>query len=175
MVIPNGLMGFYVTADFANFWWTLDGNTTIRSEFATERARSIISTAMSVDNPTMRSLGTGNTSAADATIYDQDNNPVTGASVAFYVQAYGASPFFTTGTAPDTGATGTTSTTVTAHSEDTSSSKNPLFNPVRQPLYANPSLADHATIFASTEIFNIPIQLFLDMGVSLSKQCLSLR
>jgi ABC-type transport system substrate-binding protein len=163
MVVPNGLMGFYVTSDFANFWWTLDGNTTIHSEFATERARSIISTTMSVDNPTMRSLGTGNTSAADAAIYDQDNNAVNGASVAFYVQAYGASPFFTADPAPDTGAAGTTTTTVYAHSEDTG--KNPLFNPVRQPLYANPSLANYATIFASTEIFNIPIQLFLDLDV----------
>jgi hypothetical protein len=163
MVIPNGLMGFYVTPDFSNFWWTLDGNTTIRSEFATERARSIISTSMSVDNPTMRSLGTGNTSGADALIYDQDNTPVTGASVAFYVQAYGASPFFTADPAPDTGAAGTTTTTVYAHTEDTG--KSPLFNPVRQPLYANPDITDYATIFASTEIFNIPIQLFMDLDV----------
>jgi ABC-type transport system substrate-binding protein len=163
MVVPNGLMGFYVTPDFSNFWWTLDGNTTIRSEFATERARSIISTTMSVDTPTMRSLGPDNTSAADAMILDHDNNPVNGASVAFYVQAYGASPFFTAGAAPDTGAAGTTTTTVTAHSEDTG--KNPLFNPVRQPLYANPSLTGYASIFTSTEIFNVPIQLFLDLDV----------
>lgn len=163
MVIPNGLMGFYVTADFSNFWWTLDGNTTLRSEFATERARSIISATMSLDNPTMRTLGAGSDSAVDAMVYDQDNNPVTGASVGVYVQAYGASPFFTADPAPDTDATGTSTTTVYAESQDTKG--NPLFNPVRQPLYANPSLADHATIFTSTEIFNIPIQLFLDLDV----------
>jgi ABC-type transport system substrate-binding protein len=163
MVIPNGLMGFYVTSDYSNFWWTLDGNTTIHSEFATERARSIISATMSVDNPTMRTMGTGSDSAVDAMVYDQDNNPVAGASVGVYVQAYGASPFFTYDTAPDTDATGATTTTVYAESQDTSG--NPLFNPVRQPLYANPSLADHATIFTSTEIFNIPIHLFLDLDV----------
>jgi hypothetical protein len=163
LVVPDGLMGFYVTSDFSNFYWVLQGETTISSEFATKRAMSIISTTMSVDTPAMRSLGAGNTSAMSASVYDHDNNPVMGASVAVYVQAYGARPYFTADAAPDTDAAGSTGTTVRAQPEDTT--KAPLFNPVRQPLYANPSLADYATIFASTEIFNIPIQLFLDLDI----------
>jgi hypothetical protein len=163
LVVPNGMMGIYISPDFSNFYWVLNGNTTISSEFATKRAMSIISATMSVDTPVMRSLGPDNTSAMSATVYDQDNNPVVGADVAVYVQAYGARPFFTADAAPATDATGSTTTTVTAQHEDTS--KVPLFNPVRQPLYANPSLTDYATIFASTEIFNIPIQLFLDIDV----------
>ncbi len=163
LAVPNGLMGFYVAPDFSNFYWVLYGNTTISSEFATKRSMSIISTTMSVDNPVMRSLGTDNTSAMSASVYDHDNNPVAGAGVAVYVQAYGASPFFTVDAADDTDATGSTTTTVRAQVED--SGKVPLFNPVRQPLYANPSLAGYSTIFASTEIFNIPIQLFLDLDI----------
>ncbi|MCK4442952.1 MAG: Ig-like domain-containing protein, partial [Thermoplasmata archaeon] len=163
LVVPNGLMGFYVTSDESNFYWVLYGNTTISSEFATKRAMSIISTTMSVDNPVMRSLGADADSDMTAMVYDQDNNPAVGATMAVYVQAYGARPFFTADAAPDTDATGASTTIVHAQVQDTKGS--PLFNPVRQPLYANPDLLGYATIFASTEIFNIPIQLFLDLDV----------
>ncbi len=163
MVVPDGLMGFYITPDFSNFYWVLNGDTTISSEFATKRAMSIISTTMSVDNPVMRSMGTDADSDMTAMVYDQDNNPVQGATMSVYVSAYGANPFFTADAAPDTDATGSSSTTVHAQVEDTKGA--PLYNPVRQPLYANPDMTGYATIFASTEIFNIPIQLFVDVSV----------
>jgi ABC-type transport system substrate-binding protein len=159
LVVPNGKMGFYVTPDYSNFYYLLEGPATLSTEFATARAMSIISTTMTLNNPVMRSLGTGNTSNIDVGVYDQDNAPVMGAEVAVYVQVYGGSPFFSVGTVPDTDAMGATTTTIEAQTEDGGGS--PLSNPTKQPLYANPTYPDHATIFVSSEIFVVPIQLFV--------------
>lgn len=160
LVVPNGKMGYLVTPDYSNFYYWLEGPATLSTEFATARAMSIISTTMTLDTPVMRSLGTGNTSNIDVGVYDQDNAPVMGAEVAVYVQVYGGSPFFSiVGTIPDTDVTGATTATIEALTED--GGGNPLSNPVKQPLYANPTYPDHATIFASSEIFAVPIQLFV--------------
>ncbi len=159
LVVPNGKMGFYITPDYSNFYYWLEGPSTLSTEFATARAMSIISTTMTLDTPVMRSLGTGNTSKVDISVFDQDNNPVVGAEVAVYVQVYGGSPFFSVGTVADTDANGETNTTIEAQTED--GGGNPLTNPTKQPLYANPSFPDHATIFVSSEIFVVPIQLFV--------------
>ncbi|MCK5291477.1 MAG: Ig-like domain-containing protein [Thermoplasmata archaeon] len=160
LVVPNGKMGFLVTSDYSNFYYWLEGPATLSTEFAAARAMSIISTTMTLDTPVMRSLGTGNTSNIDVGVYDQDNAPVVGAEVAVYVQVYGGSPFFSlVGTVPDTDAMGATTATIEALTED--GDGNPLSNPVKQPLYANPTYPDHATIFASSEIFAVPIQLFV--------------
>ncbi len=160
LVVPNGKMGYLVTPDYSNFYYWLEGPATLSTEFAAARAMSIISTTMTLDTPVMRSLGTGNTSNIDVGVYDQDNAPVMGAEVAVYVQVYGGSPFFSiVGTVPDTDVTGATTATIEALTED--GGGNPLSNPVKQPLYANPTYPDHATIFASSEIFAVPIQLFV--------------
>ncbi len=159
LVVPNGKMGFYVTPDYSNFYYWLEGPATLSTEFATARAMSIISTTMTLNNPVMRSLGTGNTSNIDVGVYDHNNVPVQGAEVAVYVQVYGGSPFFTVGTVPDTDVNGNTSAVIEAQTED--GDGNPLSNPAKQPLYANPSMDGYASIFVSSEIFDVPIQLFV--------------
>jgi hypothetical protein len=161
LVVPNGKMGFYVAPDFTNYYWVLQGQTAVRTEFATMRGMSIISTIMSVDRPVMKSSGTDSTSNVNVTLCDQDNNPVASAGVNVYVQQYGERPVFDVDLTPDTNATGSTSTTVRARTQDTFG--NPLHNPKKQLLYANPNEPGYANVLASTEIFNIPLNLFMEL------------
>ncbi len=161
LVVPNGKMGFYVAPDFTNYYWVLQGQTTVSTEFATMRGMSIISPLMSVDRPVMKSSGTNSTSNVDVALYDQDNSPVVSAGVNVYVQQYGERPFFNVDLTPDTDATGSTSTTVRARTQDTTG--NPLHNPKKQLLYASPNEPGYASVLASTEIFDIPLQLFMEL------------
>ena len=81
--------------------------------------------------------------------------------MAGYVQAYGARPFFTVEVEGTTNASGITNFTVEGNTEDAGG--NPLSTIARQPFYLSPDVSGYNNIFVSTEIFNMPIQLFVEL------------
>lgn len=84
-----------------------------------------------------------------------------GADVEVFVQAYGTGSFFSADVAGPTDENGVTTATVTGLSS-TSYRGNTLIltTPVKQPLYIEAVMDGYASVFASTEIYNAPVELF---------------
>ncbi|MCK4717451.1 MAG: Ig-like domain-containing protein, partial [Thermoplasmata archaeon] len=161
IVAPMAKAGFYVMPDYGNFYWTLEGATAFKTDFVMERTDKMASVKCELDDGILRDFAPGNTSTGTVTVYDQDNNPITGIDVSGSVYAYGAGPFFSVDVAGATDVSGTTTFTVTGNTENTWG--NSLSNVVRQPLYLEPDATGYANIFAATEIFNMPVQAYVTL------------
>ncbi len=164
LVIPQGKAGFYVTPDYSNYWWQVEGQTAWKTEFVMERTNTVYSVANDFATGVVRPFAPGDTTTVALWAYDQDNNPVEGVDVDAWVQVYGASPFFDVTPGATTDATGRTSAVVAGLDED--GGGNPLSNPSKQPLYMEVSPDYGWSVFTSVEVFNVPVQLYLSVEAS---------
>jgi hypothetical protein len=97
IVIPNG-MAIY---DGVN--WLMSGDTTISSEFVTYRGQDLITADFDMANPVISTSGTPANTTVDVTAHDQNNAPVSGASISVQSKVRGAATYTIT-----KGGTGTT-------------------------------------------------------------------
>ncbi len=153
VVVPLSKAGFYVAPDYSNFYWQIDGGTAFKTDFVITRTQKILSVEYEIETGLLRDMAPGNTTNVTVTVIDQDNQPVAGVTVDMFVKVYGASPAFDVTVAGKTDANGTTSGTIMALAG--------ISNTVKQPFYMTPDLEGYASVFASTEIFNTPVQLYL--------------
>ncbi len=164
IIVPNGVAGFFATPDYANFWWQIDGETAWRTEFVMGRTDTIYSPKYEFDRGILRDYAPGNTTNVDIWVFDVDEKPVVGMGVRAFVKVYGSSPFFRVDASGPTNALGRTSATVTGLTADSGS--NPLVYPVRQPMYIQADAAYGWCVLAGVEIFDLPVQLFVDLQVT---------
>jgi ABC-type transport system substrate-binding protein len=161
IVVPMAKSGFYMTPDYANFWWEMQGETAWKTEFTMQRTNTISSVKYDYGTGIVRPFEPGNTSAVDLWAVDQDGNPIEGVDIDGWVQVYGGSPYFDVTAGAVTDASGMTSATLMGLDED--GGGNPLSNPVKQPMYMQ-AAADYGwNVFTSVEIFNMPVQLYLSI------------
>jgi hypothetical protein len=167
LVAPMAKMGFYVTPDGNNYWWQLQGTTSFKTELIMKRSMKVTSPKYDFPNGIMRDKAPNNTTTGEVTLYDQDNNLVIGvgisAKVAVRAPLY---PYFkvTVPSGTVTDASGKASFTVVANTKDTKN--NWLTNPARQPLYLQGKAGDAVNVFMGTEMFDMPIQLYLALEVT---------
>lgn len=161
--IPMARTGFYCTPDYGNYWWEVHGDTAWKMEFIMERTDTVYSVKYDFDTGIVRDYAPGNEANLDIWVYDQDNNPVEGASAEAFVSVYRASPYFEFTDAADTGADGKTSVTMTGLDSD---GTNALTNPARQSGYIYPVVDYGWTTFLGTDVFVMPVQLYVTMVVS---------
>ena len=164
VVIPEGRAGFYATPDYANFWWQVEGETAWRTEFVMGRTNTIHSPKYEFETGILRDLLPGNTTDVDIWVYDHDEDTVANVDVDAFVQVYGGSSFFAIKVAGETSPLGQTSATVTGLTMD--GMGNPLVNPVKQPMYIEPDVSYGWNVLTSVEIFNYPVQLYVDLSLS---------
>lgn len=155
IAVPNGKSGFYCAPDYSMYNWQIKGPTTIYSGFAVERTYSIVSAKYDVETPIMRNAGPSSESNVSMIVWDQSNQPVSGADVELY---YGsdAGGALDAGTPGATDANGETDSTLTADPDVT--------NLARGTLYVKASVAGSYPIFGSTQVYNAPMQLYLDIS-----------
>ncbi|MCD6461123.1 MAG: Ig-like domain-containing protein, partial [Thermoplasmata archaeon] len=158
LALPLGTSGFYCAEDYSNFYWISRGATVIKTDFVMQRTQKMASVKVDLADGIVRDMGDDSTSSGSVTVYDQDNNPVSGVEVSGYVRAYGESPYFSVDVSGTTNGSGAAEFTITGNTAD--GSGNPLTNPVKQPMYLEPVVDGAANIFASTEIFDLPIQAY---------------
>ena len=164
VVIPEGRAGFYATPDYVNFWWQVEGETAWRTGFVMGRTNSIQSPKYEFPVGILRDLPPGNTTDVDIWVYDHDEDPVANVDVDAFVQVYGGSSFFAIKVAGETSPLGQTSATVTGLTMD--GRGNPLVNPVKQPMYIEPDASYGWNVMTSVEIFNYPVQLYVDLSLT---------
>lgn len=164
MVVPRGRAGFFTTPDYSNFWWQIDGQTALRTDFVVERTDTIHSAKYSADRGVLRPFAPDDNATLEMRVYDQGGNPASGLHVdtSFYVYA-GYSYFQTTG-APTTDASGQTSVEVTASPRNTRGE--PLASAVTQPLYIDPGANYGWNVLTSVGFMAQPVQLYIDLQVS---------
>jgi ABC-type transport system substrate-binding protein len=164
IVVPGGVAGFYVTGpSYSNYWWEIQGTTAWKTEFLMQRTDTIYSVMYDMPSGILRDFAPGNTSDVVVTVYDQDNMPVEGMATEGFVQVYGGSSFFDIADPEVTDENGMTTITVTGM---TASGGGPLSNPAKQPLYLQ-ALPDYGwSVFTSIEIYDVPVQLYLDLDVT---------
>ncbi|RLA78053.1 MAG: hypothetical protein DRG33_06080, partial [Deltaproteobacteria bacterium] len=161
IVAPMAKAGFYVTPDYSNFYWEVDGTTAFKTDFVIQRTQKMVSVKYEMDKGFVKDMEPGNSFDVNITVIDQNNTPVEGAEVDVFVQAYGTGSFFNAEVAGNTDEAGKTTATVSGKTSTTYRGNTLILsNLVKQPLYIKASVDGFASVFASTEIFNSPVELF---------------
>ena len=161
IIVPMAKAGFYVTPDYSNFYWVMNGKTAFMTEFVVQRTQMMLSVKYEMEQGLVKDMGENNSFDLSITVINQANEPVEGVDVEVFVQAYGTGSFFSAEVAGPTNETGMTTATVSGLSSTTYRSNTLILTtPIKQPLYIEAVMEGYASVFASTEIYNVPVELF---------------
>jgi hypothetical protein len=146
--------------------WMMSGTTTISSEFITYRGQNIITADFDVANPVISTSGTPANTTVDVTAHDQNNAPVSGASISVQSKVRGAATYtITTGGAGTTDASG--KATVTVEPNFASIAKAGFgTGTVNADLFIKASMAGYVSVMQVTKIVITASFMQLDLSVS---------
>ncbi|MEM3341225.1 MAG: ABC transporter substrate-binding protein [Thermoplasmata archaeon] len=167
--VPAGEAGFYVSPDESVYYWKLIGTSTLSSQLVVRRTDKIVAPQFTITTPVMQPFGARNTTTFEVTVFNQSNMPVSGVDVSAYCKDYGVlTPYFSATVTGPTNASGKASGTIVASYK--ARIRDAAWNPVwadlsslaKQSFYIGLEYADHAAIPGSTQLFDSPINMFLD-------------
>ncbi|MHB8585394.1 MAG: ABC transporter substrate-binding protein [Thermoplasmatota archaeon] len=167
-VVPEGVLGYFVTPDQNNYYWTLSGETALEGSLVSLRTQRLTAVQWSTDRPVLQRAGALDGAIVSTKVVDQNNSPLSGADVRVYWNGLkGPSSWpYSVAEANATNSTGTTTTRLLAKAGAKWFAQNGALNTFQQDdEFIQASIAGYWSATGSSNVLEAPIAASLSLSI----------